>query len=44
MVTLEQSLSALVQAGMVTYEDALMRSLYPRDIQRHARVPAGATA
>ena len=44
MVTLEQSLSALVQAGMVTYEDAVMRSLYPRDIERYPRVPTGATA
>lgn len=33
MVMFEQSLSHLVQTGAVTYEDAAMRSLYPRDIE-----------
>jgi len=32
MVTFEQSLSALVQADQVSYEDAATRSLYPKDI------------
>jgi twitching motility protein PilT len=33
MVTLEHSLNALVGGGIVTREDAVARSLYPRDIQ-----------
>ena len=33
MITLEQSLSYLVQSGVVSYEDAVMRSLYPKDIE-----------
>jgi twitching motility protein PilT len=37
MVTFEQSLSHLVQGGEVTLQDALARSLYPRDIQPHQR-------
>ena len=40
MVTFEQSLSALVQAGVVTYEDAVARSLYPKDIEREPRIRA----
>ena len=40
MVTFEQSLSALVQAGVVTYEDAVARSLYPKDVEREPRVRA----
>ena len=32
MITLEQSLSGLIQAGMATYDDAVARSLYPKDI------------
>jgi twitching motility protein PilT len=43
MVTFEQSLSALLAAGAITYEDAVTRSLYPREIER-PRVPAGVTA
>ena len=41
MVTLEQSLSAQVQAGVVRYEDAVPRSLYPKeiDVPRMAGVP-----
>jgi twitching motility protein PilT len=38
MVTLEQSLSALVQAGEISYEDALTRSLYPKDIDPRPRL------
>lgn len=37
MVTLEQSLSALVQEGVVSLEEATARSLYPRDIEAVAR-------
>jgi twitching motility protein PilT len=33
MVTFEQSLNALVAAGTISYEDAVARSLYPRDVQ-----------
>src|SRR4051794_5807734 len=38
MVTFEQSLSFLVQQGLVTWEDAVARSLYPRDIEARARL------
>lgn len=41
MVTLEQSLSALVQQGIVTEEDAIARSLYPKDIESRPRLTAG---
>ncbi len=44
MVTLEQSLSTLIQAGIVSYEDAVVRSLYPKDIDDLAggsRTPRG---
>jgi twitching motility protein PilT len=37
MITFEQSLSALVQAGVVTYEDAVARSLYAKDIEPRRR-------
>jgi twitching motility protein PilT len=37
MVTFEQSLSALVQSGAVTYEDAVVRSLYPKDVEARPR-------
>jgi twitching motility protein PilT len=40
MVTMEQSLSGLVQSGTVTYEDALMRSLYPKEIEMRPRLRA----
>ncbi|HEV8558802.1 MAG TPA: type IV pilus twitching motility protein PilT [Actinophytocola sp.] len=40
MVTLEQSLSALVQAGQVSYSDAAARSLYPREIEATPRLRA----
>ena len=42
MVTLEQSLSALVQGGIVTEADAVARSLYPKDIESRSRFTAGA--
>jgi twitching motility protein PilT len=43
MVTFEQSLSALVQQNLVSYDDAVARSLYPKDIVM-PRVPVGVTA
>jgi twitching motility protein PilT len=33
MVTFEQSLNALVAAGTISHDDAVARSLYPRDVQ-----------
>jgi twitching motility protein PilT len=44
MITFEQSLSALVQAGLVTYEDAVTRSLYPKDIEAQPRARVGGPA
>jgi twitching motility protein PilT len=44
MVTLEQSLSWLVQSGTITYEDAVKRSLYPKDIETHPRSRTTAAA
>jgi twitching motility protein PilT len=44
MVTLESSLNVLMAAGLVTYEEAVTRSLYPREIQPRPLVPAGAGA
>jgi twitching motility protein PilT len=44
MLTFEQSLSALIQAGVVTYEDAAARSLYPKDIERLPRARSGVAA
>jgi twitching motility protein PilT len=40
MVSFEQSLSALVGAGLVQYEDAVARSLYPKDIEARPRYSA----
>ncbi|HWB36020.1 MAG TPA: type IV pilus twitching motility protein PilT [Rugosimonospora sp.] len=40
MVTFEHSVSMLIRAGLVTYEDAAARSLYPKDID--APLMAGA--
>ncbi len=37
MITLEQSLSGLVQAGVITLDDAQARSLYPREIEPRPR-------
>ena len=44
MNTLEHSLSQLVQQGVVSLDDAIARSLYPKDIEVRPRttVPAGA--
>ena len=39
MVTFEQSLSALVQQSLISYDDALARSLYPREILTAPRPP-----
>jgi twitching motility protein PilT len=44
MVTLEQSLSQLVQDGVVTQADALARSLYPQDIEIHPHFAAARRA
>jgi twitching motility protein PilT len=33
MITFEQSLSWLIQAGQISHEDAAARSLYPKDVQ-----------
>jgi twitching motility protein PilT len=44
MVTFEQSLSALVQAGKVTYQDAVARSLYPKDVEATPRPRMSVTA
>ncbi|HEY0165443.1 MAG TPA: type IV pilus twitching motility protein PilT [Jatrophihabitans sp.] len=44
MVTFEQSLSALVQQNLISYEDALARSLYPKDIITVPRPRVGVTA
>lgn len=44
MLTLEQSLSTLVQNGVVTYDDAVARSLYPKDIEARPRLRAGVPA
>ncbi|WP_036564723.1 type IV pilus twitching motility protein PilT [Nocardioides halotolerans] len=40
MNTLEHSLSQLVQQGVVTLDDALARSLYPKDIEVRPRMSA----
>ncbi|MEV6872990.1 PilT/PilU family type 4a pilus ATPase [Amycolatopsis sp. NPDC051128] len=44
MIVLEQSLSALVQAGQITYEDAVARSLFPKDIEARQLRRAGVTS
>ena len=41
MMTLEQSMSALIQAGLATYDDAVARSLYPKDIELAPRSRIG---
>jgi len=41
MMTLEQSMSALIQAGLATYDDAVARSLYPKDIELAPRQRIG---
>jgi twitching motility protein PilT len=44
MLTLEQSLSTLVQNGVITYDDAVARSLYPKDVEARPRLRAGVPA
>jgi twitching motility protein PilT len=44
MLTLEQTLSNLVQAGVVSYEDAMARSLYPKEIETQPRLRASTAA
>jgi twitching motility protein PilT len=44
MVTFEQTLSKLVQAGEISYEDAVARSLYPKDVEMRPRAQAGIQA
>jgi twitching motility protein PilT len=44
MVTLEQSLSVLIQDGVVTESDAVARSLYPQDIETRPRIAAARRA
>jgi len=42
MVTFEQSLSALIRQGLVSYQDAVARSLYPKEVEATPRLFAGA--
>jgi twitching motility protein PilT len=42
MMTLEQSLSGLIRAGLATYDDAVARSLYPKDLEVPPRQRIGA--
>ena len=44
MVTFEQSLSVLVRSGEVSYEDAVVRSLYPKDVDNVVRPRVGTPA
>jgi twitching motility protein PilT len=39
MQTLEAALSDLVTRGLVTYEDAIGRSLYPKEVSQPAATP-----
>jgi twitching motility protein PilT len=41
MITFEQSLSHLVRTGQVSYDDAIARSLYPREVERPLHAVAG---
>ena len=41
MQTLEQSLSELVTQGIVSYDEAVARSIYPRDIERGPTLLSG---
>jgi len=41
MQTMEAALNALVGAGVITYEDAVDRSLYPREIKAPTWEAAG---
>ena len=44
MATFEQSLSALVQSGQITYDDAVARSLHPEDIEAWPRLQVNVSA
>jgi twitching motility protein PilT len=44
MVTLEQSLSILIQDGVIAESDAIARSLYPQDIESRPRIAAAGRA
>jgi twitching motility protein PilT len=44
MVTLEHSLSTLVQSGQVSHADAEARSLYPKDVEARPRLHRAVTA
>lgn len=44
MITLEQSLSRLIQDGIVSEEEAAARSLYPKDIEARPRYSTGPAA
>ena len=44
MITFEHSLSRLIQAGEVSYEDAVSRSLYPKDVQAQPLLRSAVTA
>jgi twitching motility protein PilT len=37
MMTFEKSLSQLVVSGQITYQDAVMRSLFPKDVESRPR-------
>lgn len=41
MLTLEQSLNALLRDGVISHDEALARSLYPKDIEDSQRLLAG---
>src|SRR3954463_2919431 len=41
MIALEHPLSQLIRAGVVRYEDAVPRSLYPKEIDLPPRAPGG---
>ena len=41
MFTLEAALTALVESGMVDYEDAVSRSLFPNEIRRKPMTLSG---
>jgi twitching motility protein PilT len=42
MQTLEMSLSDLVTRGLISYEEALNRSLYPKEVAKGPRLAATA--
>jgi twitching motility protein PilT len=42
MITFEQSLSALIRQGLVSHQNAVARSLYPKEVEATPRLFAGA--